>query len=145
MIKLKSIIVILLSSLLISAVILLTILGLSVYAGWKEGESARRHRESVAALNAKHYDQLIKVDDLEPAFERDGPYKGRCTVSGLIKNAGYRTLRSVRLRLKFLNDTGSVIHKEYIFPLKASVPARVRSTARSHPWQDFLHSLPWKQ
>jgi len=64
MIKLKSIIVIILSSIVISAVILLTIFGISLYTGWKENESARIHRERIFRLNAADYGRYVKILNL---------------------------------------------------------------------------------
>lgn len=122
MIKLKSIVVIILSSILISSVILLTILGLSLFFGWKERGSAKVHREKIAHLNAKLYEQFVSIQDLKAEFEKKGIYKGKCTIEGLIKNNGYRTIGSLKLELEFLNATGETIYIENLLPLKASIP-----------------------
>ena len=132
MIKLKSVIVIILSSILISAVILLTIFGLSLYIGWKDKEAASIHREKLASLNVELYGQFVDIQDLQPRYEKDGIYKGKCLIEGGIKNHGYRTIGSVKLALEFLNASGDVIHVEKILPLKTSIlPRRTTIAALS--------------
>lgn len=129
MIKLKSIIVIILSSILISSAILLTIFGLSLYLGWKETESCRLHRNRLALLNAKLYSQFVDIRDLQAKYEKDGIYKGRCLIEGTIRNNGYRTISSVKLNVEFLNASGNAIHNENFLPLKSSVLPRTTTIA----------------
>ena len=92
MIKLKSLIVILLSSILITSVILLTIFGLSLYIGWKEREATKLHEQRLTALNARLYNNFITIHDLHARYESEGIYKGKCLLEGTIKNSGYRTV-----------------------------------------------------
>lgn len=121
MIKLKSVIVIILSSILISSAILFTIFGLSVYTGWKENESSRLHRDKVASLNARLYGQYIEMRDLQARYDKAGIYKGRYYIEGVIKNNGYRTISSLRLNVHFLNAAGEAIYTEGVLPLRRSM------------------------
>ncbi len=127
--KLKSIIVIILSSILISSAILLTILGLSFYHGWKEKESVRQHKEGFARLNARIYNQHIDIQHLEAKYEKEGMYKSKCLLEGVIKNNGYRTVSSVNLSIEFLNAAGDIIYVENFFPLKEPIMPRRRTIA----------------
>lgn len=127
MLKLKSAIVIILSSLLISAVIMLTIGGLTAYFGWKESEAVRDHREKISGLNSKLYSKYISIQNLEAVYEKGGIYKGKCLLEGHIKNNGYRTVSSVRVALEFPNAAGGIIHVEDFLPLKASIPPQTRN------------------
>ncbi|MBL7069730.1 MAG: hypothetical protein ISS34_07730 [Candidatus Omnitrophica bacterium] len=124
MIKLKSILVIILSSIVISAVILLTIFGISLYTGWKEKESAGIHRERISQLNARDYGQYVKILSLKTEYVTKGIDKRKCFIKGIIKNNGYRTIASLGLRVEFLNASGSPIHVEKLLPLKASTLRR---------------------
>ena len=69
--KQKSVLVIILSSIVISVVILFTIFGLSLYLGWREGESAKLHKDEIALLNAKLYSQFINIHDLRAQYEKN--------------------------------------------------------------------------
>lgn len=129
MIKLKSIIVIILSSILISSVIILTIFGLSLYTGWKERESAKYHRAELASLNARLYSQFIKIQKIQAKYEKKGVYKGRCLIEGTVKNNGYRTISSIKLKVELLNTSGDAIYTENVLPLKASVLPRATTIA----------------
>ncbi len=132
MIKLKSVLVIILSSILISSVILLTISGLSLYIGWKERESATLHKDKLALLNAELYGDYVSVRDIQARFEKKGMHKGKYLIKGSIKNNGYRTISSLELNVEFLNASRSVIHTEKINPLKSSnLPQRTTIAALS--------------
>ena len=97
MIKPKSVIVIILSSTLISAVILLTILGLSFYTGWKERESGRIHKKRICELNARMYAQYITIKGLEARYGNKNIGKDKCVLEGTVENTGYRTLTSLEV------------------------------------------------
>lgn len=129
MIKPKSIVVIVLSSILISAVILLTISGQSLYLGWKEKESARLHRNKLALLNAILYGGLIEVEGLQAKYDNEGLHKGKCSVEGTIKNKGYRTVTSIKIAIEFLNRSGNNIYTERLYPLKNPILAKRRTIA----------------
>ncbi|MFH1753354.1 MAG: hypothetical protein ABH875_04145 [Candidatus Omnitrophota bacterium] len=130
--KLKSVIVIILSSVLISAVILLTIFGLSLFMGWKERESSILHKESLSLLNARRYSRYLDIQDMQPKFEKRGLYKGECALEGSIRNNGYRTITSIELSVQFLNSSGDIIHIEKVQPLKTSImPKRTTIAALS--------------
>ena len=121
MIKLKSTIVIVLSSILISAVILFTILGLSLYLTWRGNESSRLHTAKLVSLNEAVYNKYISVQDLKAEYAAKGLYKGKSLLKGTIKNSGYRTISSIKLSVEFLNKAGETIYTENIFPLKTAV------------------------
>ncbi len=129
MIKLKSLIVIIVSSILISLVILTTIFGLSLYTGYKEGESAKRHRVKIAQLNAKLYSPLIIIEGLRAKYENKGIYKDKCLLEGTIKNDGYRTVSSVKIKVRFLSASGEAIYTEEFLPLKTPMVPRKTTIA----------------
>jgi hypothetical protein len=129
MIKLKSLLVIILSSILISCVILLTILGLSLYMGWQESEASKLHKVRIAALNARGYEKYINITDLRAGHGKDGIYKSKYLLEGSIGNSGYRTVGSVEVEVDFLNASGEPIYTETVLPLKAVVMPRKTTIA----------------
>lgn len=129
MIKLKSTIVIILSSILISAVVLFTILALSLYIGWKESESIKEHRDTVARLNVALYGKYITIQDLRARCEKKDIYKDKCLLEGLIKNTGFRTVSSISVNIDFLNNSGNTIYTERVFPLKGSLKPSAKTIA----------------
>jgi hypothetical protein len=133
MIKLKSVLVIILSSLVIGAVILSTIIGLSLYLGWKEKEASAAHSEKMAELNVKLYGEHVLVQDVKAKYDKDGLHKGKCFLEGSIKNSGFRTISSLELCVEFLNESGEVMHSERLLPLKTSeLPHRTTIAAISY-------------
>ena len=129
MIKPKSVIVIVLSSILISAVILLTIFGLSFYIGWKERESGRVHKDRMSEINAKMYAQYINLTGLEANYGNKNFGKDKHLLEGTVENTGYRTLTSLKIKVSFLNASGEVIHTEILHPLKTPAPSAVSTIA----------------
>jgi hypothetical protein len=108
---------------------LLTIFGLSLFIGWTERESTRLHKDRLAQLNSKLYNQNISTHEIQAKFEKKGIYKGKCVLEGSIKNNGYRTISSIELSVDFFNNSGGVIHTEKIHPLKASIMPRKTTIA----------------
>lgn len=129
MIKLKSLLVILVSSVLISAVLVLTILSSSFYLSWKENNTRRAHAAIIAELNADLYGPFVNIFDLQAKVGRTSIYKGKYLIEGVIKNAGFRTIGSVVLEVNFLNAARQVIHTEEFWPLGSSPPPAETSIA----------------
>lgn len=128
MMKPKSIIVIIFSSLLISAVILLTILALSVYVGWKDKEAVVLHRERMAMLNAKFYGPFIAIEGLKAEYGKKD-IKDKFVLEGIVKNTGLRTVTSLKIEVGFLNRNKDIIYVERFYPLKVSLPPLTKTIA----------------
>ena len=121
--------VILISSLMISAVLVLTIAGSSLYISWKEGDAARSHSLEMAKLNAQLYGRHIKIFDLAAKIGRDSIYKNKYLIEGTIKNTGFRTISSVTIEVDFLNAARKTIQTEEFKPLGSSLPPSKLSMA----------------
>ena len=93
MIKLKSIIVILFSSLVISAALVITIIGSSLHLSWREKEAAKLHSRKISGLNAKLYGQHINIFDLQAKRGRISIYKEKFLIEGIIKNTQLNYLK----------------------------------------------------
>lgn len=129
MIKFKSLIVIILSSVLISSAILLTIFGLSLYISWKEMESTRIHEDLLAFLDSKLYGEYVAIHDIQAKYDEKDMYKGKCLIEGSIKNNGYRTITSLEFAVEFFNSSGEIIHTERILPLRSAIMPRKTTIA----------------
>ena len=132
MIKLKSIIVILFSSLVISAALVITIIGSSLHLSWREKEAAKLHSRKISGLNAKLYGQHINIFDLQAKRGRISIYKEKFLIEGIIKNTGFRTVSSITLRADFLNAAHQAIHTEIFKPL-GSTPLPSKTSLAALP------------
>jgi len=128
-IKRKSLVVILISSLVISAVLVLTIIGFSLYLGWKGKDLSKTHSLEIAGLNASLYGQHINVSGLSAKKGREGIYKDKFLIEGAIKNTGFRTVGSLMLQVDFLNASHEIIRSETFKPLASSLPPSKTSIA----------------
>jgi len=122
MIKLKSFLVILLSSLVISLALILTLVVSSLHLSWKEKGVARSHAVEISKLNTEFYGQFINIFDLQAKKGKKNIYKEKYLLEGVIKNAGFRTVGSITLKVDFLNAARQVIHTEVFKPLASSPP-----------------------
>lgn len=127
--KFKSILVIVLSSILISSVILLTIFGLSLFIRWEEGESAKLHKDKIAEINSKLYSGHVTIQEIKAKHGKNGIYKAKYLLEGSIRNNGYRTISSMKIVVEFLNSSGTVIYQEKISPLRSSIMPRKTTIA----------------
>jgi hypothetical protein len=113
-IKPKSLIVALTSSFIIAMVLVLTIASYAIYVEIRARESKMAYQELLKKVNAKFYSKYIQTSALAARIETTGALKDKPVIEGEIKNAGYRAVTGIMLKVKFLDKDGAVIY-EYVF------------------------------
>jgi hypothetical protein len=115
LIKQKSLVVAIASSLIILLVLVLTLVGYLAYLQLSEENIRRSYQDLLKKVNAKAYARHIEVQKLEARIEDTGALKGKPTVSGMIKNAGVKNITQLLVKVKFLDRDGATIY-EAVFP-----------------------------
>ncbi len=114
LIKRKSLIVVVLSTIVISTVLACTLIGYYMYLELKEREDERACSNSIKKLEAKIFSKYVDIKGLSYGIEPSGPLKGKPTIKGIIKNRSTRQLYNIILKVKFLDEDGASIY-EVIF------------------------------
>lgn len=120
-IKKKSLIVALISSVVISSVLILTLVGYVVYIELKGEEFRRSYLELLHKANAKFYSKYVEVSKLSVALVGTGALRGWPIVEGLIRNTGYKDIADLLMKVKFLDRDGAIIYEVVFHPQEPSL------------------------
>lgn len=115
-IKKKSMIVAVISSLVISSVLVLTLVSYVVYNELKAEEFKRRYQDILRRINAKVYSKNIEASKLGAKIESSGALKGKGVLEGVIKNAGPRGISNLLVKVGFLDSDGAAIYETIFYP-----------------------------
>ena len=108
--KKKSIIVAFISGLVVSIVLILTLVGYSVYLEIKNEESRISYEYALAKMNARIYGKYIEISGLAAKIEKSGVLKDKVVLEGTLVNNGNRQLSEIIVKIKFLDNDGAVIY-----------------------------------
>lgn len=120
-IKRKSLVVACTSGVIISAVLILTLAGYSVYTELKGEEFKRSYQELFQKVNAKVYSKHIDVSRLDAKTEDSGALRGKPVVEGIIKNNGTRNIVNLAVKVNFLDKDGAIIYEIVFHPQEPSL------------------------
>ncbi len=115
-IKAKSLIVSVISSLVIAAVLVLTLVGYLVYIEFKGEEFRRIYEAQLQKISARVYGKYIDIQRLNAKIEDSGALKGKPVVEGVLINKGRRPLANILIKVKFLDTDGTVIYDTVFRP-----------------------------
>lgn len=123
--KRKSLVVALISSFIISAVLVLTLVGYVAYIELKGEEFKRSYEGLLKKVNAKVYAKKIEVTKLNAEISGSGALKGKPVIEGVIKNSGPRNITSLLMKVKFLDRDGAIIYEAIFQPQEPSLGTSV--------------------
>ena len=115
-IKQKSLIVAIVSSLIISSVLVLTLIGYVAYIKLRGEDFRRSYAEALQGVNAKYYAKYVEFPKLEARMETSGALKGKPALVGSLKNRGNRTITDILLKARFIDKDGAVIYEVDFHP-----------------------------
>jgi len=121
LIKKKSLIVAFVSAVVISIVMVINLIGYMLYLEMKDDESERRYRSDLQKVNAKLYAKYIEIARLGASFESAGALNGRPVLEGIIRNDGYRDIKDIAVKVRFLDRDGAVIYDVSFRPQEPSL------------------------
>ncbi len=117
-IKKKSILAIIFSSILISLVFITTLIGFYLYLNWKEENTKSLYLSSLYELNAKLYAKYILITSILIKIDEGEFFKGKPTIEGRIKNRSNKKIRSLKLKILLLDKDGRVLYMDLFYPLR---------------------------
>jgi len=131
-IKKKSIIVIILSTMLISLVLIITLVGYYLYLNWQEENDRLTYCDSLYELNAKLFSKYVDVSYVNLKMDTEGVFKGNPVVEGRITNRSDKKLLSIKLRIAVKDKEDRVLYTESFYPLQKStyVPILTEGTGQ---------------
>jgi hypothetical protein len=111
LIKRKSLIVGLVSSVIIALVLIMTLVGYFIYLEFKGGEFDRVYQELLERAKAKVYSRHLDIFGLDARIENTGALKGKPIIEGAITNKGSREIVNLVLKLSFLDKDSASIYE----------------------------------
>jgi len=116
MMKPRSTIIIVLSSLVIASVLAFTLFGYYAYLEWQERTKRHAYLASLRELNAKLYSGNIPVT-LTANLGFQGMVKARPTLEGTIKNKTNKKVYAIVLKVLFIDKDGKVVYMDTFEPI----------------------------
>lgn len=120
-IKKKSLVVALVSSIVIFAVLVLTLVGYIISLELKSEELKRAYEEALHRINARFYSKYVEISKLNAKIEPQGPLKGNPVIEGMVRNNGHRNISDLLIRVKFLDKDGARIYEVVFHPQEPSL------------------------
>ena len=116
LIKKKSLIVGLISSIIIALVLILTLVGYFIYLEFKAEEFRRHYQELLGRAKAKVYAKYIEIEKLDARIENSGALKGKPIIEGVVTNKGARDIFNLVIKISFLDKDDAVIYEVELRP-----------------------------
>lgn len=116
LIKKKSLIVAVVSSLVISIVLVMTVISYLLYTEMRNGKFLAYYEDAIRRTSARTYAKQIDFFRLKAVIGRDGAFKGRPMVEGVLVNNGNRAISDMLVRIKFRDTDGAVIYEVVFHP-----------------------------
>jgi len=120
-IKKKSLLVAFISSLVLSAVLVLTLVSYIVYLELKEKDLSASYEHSLEELNAELYASYIDISGITAKIEGAGTLKGNPIIEGTVKNTGNKKIADLLLKVRFLDQGNAVIYEAIFHPQEPSL------------------------
>ncbi|OGW75791.1 MAG: hypothetical protein A2Z72_05245 [Omnitrophica bacterium RBG_13_46_9] len=115
-IKLRSILVITVSSLIIASVLALTIFGFYAYLEWKEENGRGNYRRALYELSGNLFSKYILIN-LKARIDKEGIFKNRPVIEGTIKNTSSKKIYSLKLKIVFSDTQRHVVYVDTFYPI----------------------------
>lgn len=135
-IKRKSLIVGLVSSVVIALVLIVTLIGYSIYLEFKSREFGRVYQELLGKAKAKIYSRHLDIFGLDARIENTGALKGKPIIEGAITNKGSREIVNLAIKLNFLDRDSASIYELTAHPQEPALG----STVFTHVSMPHLYS-----
>lgn len=120
-IKKKSLIVALVSSLVICLVLVVNLAGYLIYLELKDDELGKAYRVLLQKVNAKVYSKHIEIARLGTSFDRMGALSGKVVLEGIVRNDGYKDITDLLIKVKFLDKDGAILYEVIFHPQEPSL------------------------
>jgi len=121
MLKKKSLILTLISSIVICLVLVVNLAGYLIYLELKDDELTKIYKAKLQKINAKVYSKYIEIARLGAGFNVTGPLSGKAALEGIIRNDGYRDITDMLIKVRFLDKDGAALYEVTFHPMEPSL------------------------
>lgn len=121
LIKKKSLIVALVSSLVLALVLVLTLVGYFIYLEFKADEFKRRYQDLLGKTKAKVYSKYIAIEKVDARIENTGALKGKPIIEGVVTNKGPKDILDLFIKVRFMDKDNAVIYETELRPQEPSI------------------------
>jgi hypothetical protein len=144
LIKRKSLIVGLVSSVVIALALIMTLVGYFIYLELTSMEFGRVYQELLEKSKAKVYSKHLDIFGLDARIENTGALKGKPIIEGAITNNGTREIVNLVIKLSFLDRDSASIYELTANPQEPALGGAVltrASMSRQHNYTRPIDSL----
>lgn len=113
-IKPKSMIVAIVSSIVISAVLMSTLIGYYMYVELRARDEEKAAVDFMRSAQSRIFSKYVDVSQLSSEIASSGPLKGKPVIKGIVSNRSARRLSAIVVKVKFL-DVGEASIYEVVF------------------------------
>ncbi|MEA3489076.1 MAG: hypothetical protein U9R44_01880 [Candidatus Omnitrophota bacterium] len=121
-IKKKHILVIILSSIIITAVFVSTLIGYTLYIQWKKDSFELKYRNSIYKLTAELFRKDVFISNVNVKILNNMARPDVPVFEGTLKNNSNKIITSILLEVSFQGQDGTVAYKAWFHPLGEQYP-----------------------
>ena len=140
-IKKKSLIVGLVSSVVIALVLIMTLVGYFIYLEFKSREFGRVYQELLGKAKAKVYSRHLDMFGLDARIENTGVLKGKPIIEGAITNKGPREIVNLIIKLSFLDRDSASIYELTAHPQEPALGSAVFTHVSMPHLYSYAHPI----
>ena len=140
-IKRKSLIVGLVSSVVIALVLVMTLIGYFVYLEFRSGEFGRVYQELLEKAKAKVYSRHLDIFGLDARIENTGALKGKPIIECAITNTGSREIVNLVIKLNFMDRDSASIYEITAHPQEPALGSAVFAHASISHMYSYAHPI----
>lgn len=141
LIKRKSLIVGLVSSIIIAIVLIMTLVGYFIYLEIKSREFGRVYQELLEKAKAKVYSKHLDIFGLDARIENTGALKGKPIIEGAITNKGSREVVNLVLKITFMDRDSAPIYELVAYPQEPALGGTIFTHVSISRLYGYTHSI----
>ncbi len=140
-IKRKSLIVGLVSSVVIAMALIMTLVGYFIYIEFKSREFGRVYQELLEKAKAKVYSRHLDIFGLDARIENTGALMGKPIIEGAITNKGSREITNLVIKINFLDRDSASIYELTAHPQEPALGGTVFTHVSISHLYSYAHPI----
>jgi hypothetical protein len=141
LIKRKSLIVGLVSSVVIAAALVITLIGYFIYLELKSREFNRVYQELLEKAKANVYSRHLDIFGLDARIENTGALKGKPIIEGAITNNGAREIINLEIKINFMDKDSASIYEIIAHPQEPALGSTVFTNVSIPHLYSYAHPI----
>jgi hypothetical protein len=108
------------STLVVIIILISTLAGFSLYLRWKEDSFSSLYRSEIYKLTADIFKEEIEITGMDVDYEQNNTEHKSVKMpilKGTVRNNSAKTVTSMTIEVTFLDDNGSVVYRDWVYPL----------------------------